>query len=54
MVKLFYICTPFSGKTGPFVYGLGRNVFILVTVIRIPYGLQKKNFLKNCNRGYYG
>ena len=33
--SLQYICAPF----GPFVQGLGRQVFILETGVRFPYGL---------------
>ena len=35
MQSLQYICAPF----GPFVQGLGRQVFILETGVRFPYGL---------------
>jgi hypothetical protein len=37
--SLQYICAPF----GPFVQGLGRQVFILETGVRFPYGLQKRH-----------
>ena len=36
--SLQYICAPF----GPFVQGLGRQVFILETGVRFPYGLRIK------------
>ena len=36
--SLQYICAPF----GPFVQGLGRQVFILETGVRFPYGLQNR------------
>ena len=36
--SLQYICAPF----GPFVQGLGRQVFILETGVRFPYGLQNE------------
>nr|AOE07115.1 hypothetical protein [uncultured bacterium] len=32
-----------SKQNGPFVYRLGRQVFILVRGVRFPYGLQIKN-----------
>jgi hypothetical protein len=35
-------------KNGPFVYRLGRQVFILVRGVRFPHGLQ--NFIKNKNK----
>ena len=40
--SLQYICAPF----GPFVQGLGRQVFILETGVRFPYGLPKKTPLR--------
>ena len=47
-VERFYICSAlpveqeYITTIGPFVEGLGRQVFILVAGVRIPYGLQKK------------
>lgn len=35
-----------SKNNGPFVYRLGRQVFILVRGVRFPYGLQFKKLRK--------
>jgi hypothetical protein len=32
---------------GPFVYRLGRQIFILERGVRLPYGLQKNKKIKN-------
>ena len=40
--KSIYICTRFSSESifGPFVYRLGRKIFILERAVRFCYGLQ--------------
>jgi hypothetical protein len=38
--------TAFLSKDGPFVYRLGRQVFILVRGVRFPYGLLNYQGLK--------
>jgi hypothetical protein len=45
-MKCIYLCVAFEERhlnvsNGPFVYRLGRQVFILVGGVRFPYGLQK-------------
>ena len=42
--KSIYICTRFSSESvfGPFVYRLGRKIFILERAVRFCYGLQIK------------
>ncbi len=34
------VCTRFTPAKGPFVYRLGRKIFILERGVRFPYGLQ--------------
>ena len=46
--SLQYICAPF----GPFVQGLGRQVFILETGVRFPYGLLSKSSHLQQVRGF--
>ncbi len=47
---MLYICSRFRGvtaqKVGPFVYRLGRKIFILERGVRFSYGLQKQKDLK--------
>ena len=40
--KSIYICTRFSSESvfGPFVYRLGRKIFILERAVRFCYGLR--------------
>ncbi len=50
--NLNYLCTRNKHnalllyEAGPFVYRLGRQVFILERGVRFPYGLQNKRKLK--------
>ena len=41
---IFALALKAKAIDGPFVYRLGRQVFILVRGVRFPYGLQSFNF----------
>ena len=41
-------------RNGPFVYRLGRQVFILVRGVRFPYGLQlKRSLVQDLCKGFF-
>ena len=40
--NITYLCTAkLAGSAGPFVYRLGRKIFILERAVRLCYGLQE-------------
>ncbi len=53
---MHYLCTRFDNETmvaasdGPFVYRLGRQIFILERGVRFSYGLQVKKYYNKINR----
>ena len=40
-------------KDGPFVYRLGRKIFILERGVRFPHGLQKKPFQRKFETAFF-